>query len=207
VDRPLVFLVPPPAKPLPVIITRNPLPTLNELDLPGFLRKADTKTPTGKYDPAFTPMIAKVTKSPGPNMPTTIVEIPTEVYLSMPGKLPGELMLAPTVEQPARAEEPAAETATLLPSSVDEFLHPQQRKLPAAVVQAPLQSGTDQLSTDNEVLPIGNDVVPTKRNTSDLLPVTVSPTAPAPNATANTVPQILLQPTQPSARNKDLGPG
>jgi hypothetical protein len=116
--------------------------------------------------------------------------------------------LTPVMEQPFRTEQPTETEVVLTSLSVDELLQPAQRKLPAAVVQVPTLPVADKLTTDVDLLPTTNDLVPTKRNISDLLPVAISPPAAAPSATATkSAPQVFLQSTQPLARNVDPGPG
>jgi hypothetical protein len=205
VEMPMAFLVPPP-KSLPVILAKMPMPTLNDLDLPAFLRTPAMKSITPKIDPALTPVIAKVVQTPGTNLPAAIVQVPAESYLGTPGQLPAELLWQPVLDQ-ARQKQPAASEEVLPPLSEKDLQQPQERKLPAAVVQMPvLPAAVETLPTEEDLLPTAGDMAPIKRGGSDLVPVTL-PTQTAPAATvpaAAPAPHALQQPSEPSARKTSL---
>jgi hypothetical protein len=202
--EPPFVMVPPLPKTLPVVIAKGPLP-LVDLGLPAYMPKGYSKTNFG-VDPAPVPFIAKMNKTPATALPAAIPDVSPELYLSIPGKLPADMLLQPVLERGKSDEAATNGSDTPVVLSEDDLQQPPQRVLPRAVIQrAGLPAVAESLPTDEDLLPTGTDMAPTKRSTSDLVPAALAPTTPAPAGPATQAPPgTLEQPAQPSKRNINL---
>lgn len=175
--------------------------------LPALVGKTDNKPFTPKMEPTL--LSKQNPKMPAPPTPTATDEQLATAFLRSPAKAPADLQWNTLVE-PVRKETATASEDGAVALAEDDMIHPASRKLPIALIQLPAVSPTAQKQTSTEELVAGDSdlQVPARRETVDLLTTLPAPVMPlASQGAAGGPTPVLQQPSMPSARKTDLGPG